>query len=220
MLRLTHGHLLFLLVPLAIIAQWGCCRPDKEKTPRKEAPPPSVVLDPGHGGRDAGAWLKGGHPEKNLVLGIALQVERLLKGKRLRVILTRRSDEYIPLRRRAEIANDRRADLFVSIHANSCSSDSANGFEIYYAENGVENESLKAASFIQRYFKTATGARDRGIRKYRYLVLAQTKCPSVLVEVGYLSNRREAKLLRERSYRKKVAEGIAGGIIAYLKNQG
>jgi len=206
---------------IAVVAQWGCCREEKNRRTHSERRlHGKIVLDPGHGGQDAGAWLKGGLPEKELVLDIALQVEWLLKQKRLRVILTRRSDAYIPLWKRARTANDDHADLFVSIHANSCGSDSANGFEIYYAENGRESRSLRAARFIQRSFKTATAANDRGIRKYRYAVLTQTKCPSVLVEVGYLSNPREAGLLSEPSYRKKVAEGIAKGIIATMRNRG
>ncbi len=219
MSRFAHRRLLFLTVSVVLIAQWGCCRRDKGRVSRQQLPA-RIVLDPGHGGKDAGAWLKGGQPEKELVLDVALRVERLLKEKRVHVLLTRRSDEYLPLRKRAKIANDSHAHLFVSIHANSCGCGGASGFEIYYVENAVGSESLKAARFIQRCFKRATGARDRGIRKHGYLVLAEAKCPSVLVEVGYLSNAHEARLLSRHSYRGKVAEGIAKGIIAYIRRRG
>jgi N-acetylmuramoyl-L-alanine amidase len=163
--------------------------------------------------------MNGGRPEKELVLDITLEAERLLKKRGFGVILTRRTDKYVSLWRRAGIANDDGADLFVSIHANSCPRDSVNGFEIYYANNGSESRSLKAAKFIQRRFARATGAKDRGIRNYRYVVLTQTRCPSVLMEVGYLSNRREAKLLYDKTYRRKVARGIADGITDYLRNR-
>ncbi len=219
MSRFARRRLLLLTVAVVTIAQWGCCRRDKGRVLRRQLPA-RIVLDPGHGGKDAGAWLTGGQPEKELVLDVALRVERLLKEKRPQVLLTRRTDVYLPLGKRAKIANDFDADLLVSIHANSCDRKSASGFEIYYVENAVGSESLKAARFIQQYFKRATGVRDRGIRKHRYFVLAEAKCPSVLVEVGYLSNAREARLLSRHSYRGKVAEGIAKGIIAYIKSRG
>jgi len=215
--RSGRRHLLFLLVTLAVVVQCGCLRSDKEKAPGKRPSRAMIVLDPGHGGKDGGACPKPGLLEKDVVLDIALRVERLLKQERLRVVMTRRADEYISLWKRARIANDNHATLFVSIHANSSGREGANGFEIYYAENGRESESLKAARFLQRCFVRATRAKDRGIRKHRYVILSRASCPAVLVEVGYLSNGREAKLLSRRPYRERVAEGIAGGIIAYAK---
>ncbi|NQT82044.1 N-acetylmuramoyl-L-alanine amidase [bacterium] len=220
MSRLRHRRFLLILLSVAVIGQWGCRRAEEKGTPSRQRTRYKVVLDPGHGGVDSGASLNGGQPEKVLVLDIALEVERLLKERRFSVILTRRSDQYVSLWKRAKIANDDHADLFVSIHANSCNDDRASGFEIYYAENGRESESLQAARFIQQCLKRATGAKDRGIRKHPYLVISQTKCPSLLVEVGYLSNPREAKLLSRRSYRRKVAEGIAKGIIAAVRKRG
>ena len=152
-----------------------------------------------------------------MVLDIALQVERLLKQDRLDAVLTRRTDEYVPIPKRTEIANDARATLFVSIHANWCPREEVNGFEIYYAENGREKEGLSAARCIQQSLKRDVQAKDRGVRKRSYAVLSRTKCPSVLVEVGYLSNAREMSLLSEPAYRRKVAGAIARGIIAYTR---
>lgn len=214
--RFLRLHFLFVFFLLAIIGQWGCV-PSQEQKTRQSQHAAKIVVDPGHGGQDAGASLKGAPHEKDVVLDIALQVERLLKQKGLDVILTRRTDEFIPLWKRAGIANDDHATLLVSIHANSCHQDDVNGFEIYYTGDGEARESLEAATFIQRSLKAATNARDRGIRKHSYAVLSRTKCASVLIEVGYLSNRREAMLLSRRSYRKRVARGIAKGIIAYTR---
>jgi N-acetylmuramoyl-L-alanine amidase len=196
---------------------WGCRPSDKKKIPGEKRPRATIVLDPGHGGKDAGACPNLRLLEKDVVLDIALRVERLLKQEGLRVVMTRRTDEYISLSKRAEVANVNHATLFVSIHANSTGIENASGFEIYYTDNGRESESLKAARFLQQCFLKATRAKDRGIRKYRYVVLSQARCPAVLVEVGYLSNGREAELLSRRSYRRSVAEGIARGILAYTR---
>jgi N-acetylmuramoyl-L-alanine amidase len=208
-------HFLLLLIVLAVVAQPGC-RPSEKSAARRAF---KIVLDPGHGGKDAGAMGNGAPPEKEVVLDIALQVERLLKQERLNVVLTRRTDEYVSLSKRTEIANDGRATLFVSIHANSCDKEEVSGFEIYYAENGSEKEGLAAAGFIQQSIRRAVSAKDRGIRERGYMVLAQTKCPSVLIEVGYLSNAREASLLSKVPYRRKLADGIARGIIAYARRR-
>ncbi len=218
--RVLCRGLVFILIPLALSWQCGCRRSERERDSRARLSRTTIVLDPGHGGRDTGAWRRGGRPEKEIVLDIALKVERLLRKEKVRVVLTRRDDEYIRLWKRAEIANDHRAALFLSIHANSCDRASVDGFEIYYAHNGRETESRGAAEFIRERFANATGAKDRGIRNQRYLVLTHTKCPSLLIEVGYLSNAKERELLSQETYRGKIAEGLANGILAYLRSRG
>jgi len=208
------------LLLIAVIVQWGCVPSEDGKgTESSKWGRIKIVLDPGHGGIDVGASPDGAPFEKGVVLDIALRVERLLERKGLQVTLTRRTDEFIPLPKRASMANDEHGTLFVSIHANSCPRKEVRGFEIYYSENGRERQSVQAANFLQQTLKKATGANDRGIRKQNYAVLARTKCPAVLIEVGYLSNPREANLLSKGSYRKKVAQGIAKGIAAYAKTR-
>jgi N-acetylmuramoyl-L-alanine amidase len=211
---------LALLAITSVISQWGCVPSENEKRVEDaEWGRIKIVLDPGHGGRDVGASPDGAPFEKDIVLDITLQVERLLKRKGMQVMVTRRTDVFIPLSGRAEIANSDHATLFVSIHANSCPRKEVTGFEIYYAGDRREKESIQAANFLQQSIKKATGASDRGIRKQNYTVLARTECPSVLIEVGYLTNPREAELLSRRSYRRKVAEGTARGIIAYARTR-
>ncbi len=209
-----------ILALASLIAQWGCVPPgDQEEIEKEEWRRIKIVLDPGHGGRDAGAAPNGAPSEKDIVLDIALQVDQMLRRRGLQVLVTRQTDEFISLSGRAAIANEDHATLFVSIHANSCPREEVSGFEIYYAGDGRERESVQAANFLQQSFRKATAARDRGIRKQNYAVLAWTRCPSVLIEVGYLTNAREARLLSRRSYQRKVAEGIAAGIIAYAKTR-
>lgn len=94
-----------------------------------------IVIDPGHGGKDPGAIGKGGLKEKVLVLDIAQQLKKNLENKGIRVVMTRDRDEFIPLEERARIANRNRADLFVSVHANSSRSRSARGLEVYFLRN-------------------------------------------------------------------------------------
>jgi len=208
----------FLILTVAVILG-GCVPSDRKETGAGSWSNIKIVLDPGHGGRDLGASPDGSPAEKEIVLEIATRVQGILKQKGLAVLLTRQTDEYVSLSRRASFSNDNHPTLFVSIHANSCPSAEVNGFEIYYAEDGRERDTVQAANFIQQSLKKATDARDRGIRKFNYTVLARTKCPSVLIEVGYLSNPGEASLLSKSSYRKKVAEGIADGILAYGKTR-
>ncbi len=220
MRRLARRGFPFVLLFLIVIGQSGCVPSrDKEKAAEGERGEFRIVLDPGHGGKDVGALSNEAPAEKEIALDIALQVERLLKPKRLAVVLTRRTDEYLSLSERARIANDNHAALFVSIHANSCADEKVSGFEIYYAANGSEKESLRAATLIQRSLKSAANVNDRGVRKRSFWVLYRANCPSVLVEAGYLSNKREASLLSKPSHRKKIAEGIANGISAYVKSR-
>lgn len=208
----------FLILTAAVILG-GCVPSDRKEVGAGSWSSIKIVLDPGHGGRDVGASHDGSPAEKEIVLDIALRVEPILRRRGATVLLTRRTDDFVSLTRRASFGSDNHPTLFVSIHANSCASAEVNGFEIYYAEDGRERDSVQAANFIQQSLKRATDARDRGIRKFNYAVLARTKCPSVLIEVGYLSNPREASLLSKSSYRKKVAEGIADGILAYGKTR-
>ena len=219
MARFAFSPRAWLLIVTAAVVVCGCVPSDRKDTGAGSWSGIKIVLDPGHGGNDAGASPDGSSPEKELVLDIALRVERILAKKGVTVLLTRRADEFVSLSRRAALGNDNHPTLFVSIHANSCDSAEVSGFEIYYAADGRERESVQAANFLQQSLKKATEARDRGIRKFNYAVLARTKCPSVLIEVGYLSNSREAGLLSKSSYRKKVAEGIAEGILAYGKTR-
>ncbi len=214
----ARAFFLVLLACPVLIGQWGCVPSDGDDE-RRCLEEVRIVVDPGHGGQDAGASPDGAPYEKEVALDVALYTERFLREEGVNVVLTRRSDQFIPLSKRAEVANEDEAALFVSIHANSCPREEVSGFEIYYAEDGHEQESRKAAAVIKRFLKEATRAEDRGVRMRNYAVLAQTKCPSLLIEVGYLSNRREARMLSSRSYRRRVGRGIARGISAYVKSQ-
>ena len=105
-----------------------------------------IVLDPGHGGKDPGARGKRGTKEKEIVLDVSFRVRDLLTENGIDVILTRGKDQFIPLGKRAQIANKNKADFFISIHANSSRSRSASGFEVFYLSNAVDDESRAIAA--------------------------------------------------------------------------
>lgn len=106
----------------------------------------NVIIDPGHGGEDFGAVGVGGLYEKDVVLDISLKLRKILKNKyNLNAALTRNSDEFVPLYARTAFANDKNAQIFVSIHANASEKKNLQGFEVYYLDNTSDKASKKLA---------------------------------------------------------------------------
>ena len=172
-----------------------------------------VIIDAGHGGRDKGAiW--GGVRESDLNMRTATKLERILKQRGYSVTLTRRSDVFISLSRRAAIANQYRNSIFVSIHYNATRETWVRGAETYYA--GSKGRSL--ASAIQRELVSRLKVRNRGVRLARFTVLMQTKSPAVLVECGFISNSSERRRCATSYYQSTAAEAIAAGIKRYRWN--
>jgi len=214
-----------------------------------------VVIDPGHGGHDHGTHGSSGLLEKDLVLDVSQRLGALL-AKRLNteVIYTRTDDTYIPLEQRTQIANDARADLFLSIHANSSPYRSVAGIETYYLNFTTSRSALDVAArenagsrrtlfdlqdVLQKIAlkdkidesrefaakvdsalyglsaKNNPGGRNRGVKKAPFIVLIGAQMPSVLAEIGFLTNSGDEALLRKPEYRQKVAEALYKGIAAY-----
>jgi len=174
----------------------------------------TVVIDAGHGGKDPGATSVLGFYEKGINLAVARKVAWLLGQKGLRVKMTRTSDYFVGLEDRAAIANNLRADLFVSIHSDSFPKSTRRGFTVYIARS-ASSSSRRAASAIVRSM-SGTGLNSFGTQTASYHVLTGTRGPAVLVEMGYLSNRREAALLRSSSFQNRLAEAVADGISDYF----
>ena len=242
----------------------------KPKTPKAPIPPrPSakkggrrlVVLDPGHGGKDPGAMANGVR-EKDINLGIGLALEEALKAKGFEVRMTRRTDVYLKLQERTNIANQADADVFVSVHANALPSlKNTAGFEIYLMALPTDKDALALAKIENReYVEEKSGnaaASDRktelllrilgdmqqnnkisestdlaealfgmgkrqGIPMKRvaqapFFVLRGAGMPAVLLETGFVTNLKEAKLLAHPGYQRRIAEAMAAGIAGYLK---
>ncbi|NGZ77102.1 N-acetylmuramoyl-L-alanine amidase family protein [Saccharibacillus alkalitolerans] len=172
-----------------------------------------VVIDPGHGDHDPGG-VGNGVQEKDVVLNVGLKVAALLKQEPgIDLIMTRSDDTFVTLDGRAKIANDANADVYLSIHSNIASSNSASGTETFYAD-AARSKSL--SDTIQKHVQAATGFKDRGSKQANYLVIRKTTMPAALVELGFLSNKQEAAVMVQDDFQQKVAEAIVAGIKEYL----
>lgn len=180
-----------------------------------------VVLDAGHGGNDPGA-VGNGLQEKEIVLYVVKKVEQILSEQYagVKCMLTRKVDEFVSLSNRTKRANNWKADCFVSVHVNSASSDQANGYEsfIYTSDNEQSKSHALQKQLDSRLSAlwTANGRKNRGSKKANYHVLREFKSGSVLVELGFISNAKDAELLSQENFLDKNAELIANGIASYF----
>mgnify|MGYP002712914931 CR=1 FL=1 len=229
---------------------------------QKGSKPFVVVLDPGHGGKDPGNR-GNGFFEKDIVLDVSLQVGKLLEAhKDIKVIYTRKTDVFIDLYRRGPIANEADADIFVSIHCDSHTSQ-AHGIgtfvmgvdksgknletakkenEVIYLEENYEekyggfdpnapesligmvlmqeeylDQSIMLAGLIQNNIVNNLNRKDRSVRSAPFWVLHSSYMPSVLVELGFLTNNSEGPYVNSKKGRSELAREIANGILAYKK---
>ena len=175
---------------------------------------PIVVIDPGHGGPDPGAVGIGGLRETDIVLDIGMQVAALLEQQGIGVIITRNAEYDLGLAPRVQMANQARATVFVSIHANaiSMSRPDVNGVETYYHASGR----ALADTIHQTILEDVEVSRDRGVRQARFYVLRHTTMPSVLLETGFVTGAQDAARLRDPDYRRRMSAAIARGILRYL----
>lgn len=177
----------------------------------------TLTVDPGHGGRDAGAvGVRHGVLEKEINLDIARRLERLLRQAEATVHMTRVDDTFIDLWARADLANETESDVLVSIHANSAPPDNttAKGTETFVRTGEPLSERLGAS--IQSSLTSALNTVDRGVRANRYLVVRRAKMPAALVEVAFLADPEEEALLMEEWFRERAAEGIFNGLLRYF----
>ncbi len=176
-----------------------------------------VVIDPGHGGPDSGAVGVGGLRETDVVLDISLRVEKLLKSKGVKVNLTRRREVDLDLPPRVALANRIGANAFVSIHANASrgTREEINGVETFFFSGSRAGR--LAANIQQQLLKVSVGSPDRGVRRGRFFVIRRTRMPAVLVEIGFVTGRKDARRLSDSSHRGEIAQAISFGILRYLQ---
>ena len=184
----------------------------------------TIVLDPGHGGSDPGAIGPTGLQEKQVTLPIAEYLKSILEAKGAKVILTRTTDVdvYGPhasgvdeLQARVNVANGNRADAFISIHINSFSNPNVGGIATYYFDGS--DQSKKLASAVQGQIAEHSGFNgDRGIQPGNLYVLRHSLMPSILVELGFISNPKEEEHLKEMSTRQEFANELAKGLELYF----
>lgn len=180
----------------------------------------TVCIDPARGGAVYGAVGKSGLQEKSVNLSVALKVGELLEQKGINVVYTRNSDSLnwdntnmdTDIENRTKIANDANADLFISIHVNSATINTAKGIETYYL-NG-DNESNSIANEVQNSLIALTGANNRGLKSSDYRTLQGLDGTGIFVYIGFMTNSSDEANLGSESYRQKCAEGIANAIAA------
>jgi N-acetylmuramoyl-L-alanine amidase len=172
----------------------------------------TVVIDPGHGGKDSGTWSKSRRGplvlEKVAALDVALRLDEKLRTSGFHTVMTRRTDVFIPLDDRARISKRQTNAVFVSIHFNDSPRHRIHGAQTYY--NSLLSVGL--AEKIERKLDTAPGEADRGVKFANFRVLRKNQYPAVLVECGFLSNKSEAVLAATPEYRQHLAEKIATAI--------
>jgi N-acetylmuramoyl-L-alanine amidase len=200
----------------------------EEEPEKPDEPSPSaatIVLDPGHGGRDTGSISKDRTlNEKDVVLSIGLKARDILEKAGYKVIMTRDDDTFIELSERPAMANRAGADLFVSIHCDSVNSADPHGTGTFYyapettpALYAQEYQRSLLADLLQKAMLEQCGRTDRSIRQANYAVLRESNMPSALVETAFISNTEEAQLLASSDFQSKAAQAIAEGIQKYIK---
>jgi N-acetylmuramoyl-L-alanine amidase len=237
----------------------GAAPPRPAVRPAEEPSIRTVVIDPGHGGENPGARGAGGTLEKDVALSIARKLRaELVNARGLTVFLTREKDQDLGLDERTAIANNYKADLFVSIHANASRARGAKGSEVYFLsyqasddesrwvaqnEGAAESthgaapgsdlslilwdmaqaehleESSALASRIQEELAVVTGSEGRGVKQAPFRVLVGAAMPAILVEVAFISNPDEEKLLASEAYQAKIAASLARGIERFRRER-
>lgn len=190
------------------------CSPERTVILPKCSGKKSVVLDAGHGGSDYGA-IRVGINEKDINLDIVKRVQAILLSKGVEVDLTRDKDEFISLQDRTIFCANKNPEIFVSVHVNSAMSTEPSGLETHY----YHQESLELAQTVHSSLVSFVKSKDRGIFKSKFYVINHTEVPSILVEIGFISNEAErAELVSERR-KQDTARAISEGILRYLNKK-
>lgn len=175
--------------------------------------PLKICIDAGHGGRDPGAV--GRRPfvlqEKDVNLEIALHLESELERRGWPVIMTRRQERSLGLGSRARFANRHNADLFISLHANAASVDTAEGMEVFHFPGSIHGKRL-AEGILTSMLHRFPDHRRRGIKEANFTVLRRTVMPAVLVETEFLTHPRQLQFLADEVNQHALAVAIADGI--------
>ncbi len=246
-------------LPLILSAPSVWAAPQKAPVKKPFPKPRLIALDPGHGGRDPGALGYNGTQEKGVVIAVARELQKLLlSGNSYRVMLTRSTDTYVPLRERVARAQEAKADLFLSIHADSHSSPEVRGASVYtlseaasdreaealaarenmgdtavapsstvaralvaMAQRGTVNDSRRLADTIVGTFgRSGIRLLPHTHRQAGFAVLTSPDIPAALVELGYLSNPGDEKLLTVRQHQVALARALRASVDAHFGSSG
>lgn len=189
----------------------------------------TIAIDPGHGGVDPGKVGINQQLEKDINLSIALKLEQQLLALGFQVIMTRREDiglyqeqdtnkKRTDMKKRVELINNSHADLCVSIHQNSYTSENATGAQVFYYSKSEDGKTL--ANYIQKELIAKVDPSNKRVEKdnHNYYMLLHVSCPSVIIECGFLSNWREATNLADDYYQETIATAIASALQQYCSD--
>lgn len=185
-----------------------------------------IAIDPGHGGSDSGAIGPTGIMEKSVTLRVSRELKRLLEAEGAKVVLTRTGDTEVSskgsgataveeLEARCEVANRANADIFLSIHADAFTNREVKGTTAYYYTKGTK-QSKRLADSVRMALIDAIGTLDRGTQTSNFYVVKHTDMPAILVEISFISNPDEEKMMNSEAGIKKIAQGIADGIADFF----
>jgi len=175
----------------------------------------TIIIDPGHGGKDPGA-LGELYQEKEINLKLALNLQENLTNlmPEKKVLLTRASDSYISLKDRVKYTQQYKDSIFISLHTNSSTVTSAKGYEIFYTNKLIKNKDL-AQTILEKIESDFQFLRNRGLKIGNYYVLNTSKVPSVLIEIGFISNEEEEKIIGSSAFLLNLSQTIAEAITSY-----
>lgn len=179
-----------------------------------------IILDPGHGGKDPGT-VKGSVSEKSITLKVSTQVKQLLESAGAKVYMTRTGDTYPSLQDRVDFTQANYGEIFVSVHVNSAANSSAQGTETYYAisTGDMYQEDIDLATFVNNQIVNNLNMKNRGVKQEQYYVIRNMVIPSILVELGFLTNTEDHNKMTNDQYVNLFAESIYNGILQYYKKQ-
>ena len=224
--RMMERIMAVLLIVCFLLLSWHAARASAE-TGEKKQDNRTVVVDPGHGGKDPGMTGAGGLEEKGINLEISLKLRDILEKQGFNVVLTRDTDRGLydedasgkklqDLQRRTELIRKAEPLLTVSIHQNSYSDPDVKGPQVFYFQGSDEGKSLAEA--VQKSLNEKLEITDpRSVKgNSSYYLLKKSPSVTVIAECGFLTNPSEAEKLQDEAYQYKVAEALAEGIEAYL----
>lgn len=226
MIKKTWNIILTVLL-LGVVITTGFLWQEKEFMATTGENTLTVVIDPGHGGRDPGKEGVNGVLEKDINLAIALYLKECYERVGINVILTRTEDVGLyeeddnnkkssDMKKRCEIVENAKPDMVISIHQNSYIDEAVNGAQVFHYE-GSENGRI-LATYIQNRLGLIEGMNKRPVKaNNEYYILRNTSFPTVIVECGFLSNKMEAGLLCDEEYQQSVANAIFMGTLDFLK---
>ncbi|ATW26906.1 N-acetylmuramoyl-L-alanine amidase family protein [Candidatus Formimonas warabiya] len=172
-----------------------------------------IGIDPGHGGEDSGEIGSSGLKEKEITLAVGMLLGNALKDNGLDVVYTREKDTTVKLPVRTDLLNRAKCDVIISLHVNAAGDSKKN-----YLTTRVQSKKGKAevlALFVQRRLVAATGWRDGGVHEAKVPVIQETRIPTIIVELGFISNPGQEKWLAVPEHQRKLAHAIAQGILEF-----